>query len=209
MSTTTSPSTSTFPAIPYISKHTTWPYHPADFQRADSSPDKQFYSQPRLVTHIDDPSIARLTRYYDAVLPRKGAILDMCASWKSFYPVDVKEAVHKRELDVYGVGLNAEELSANQIFRDEECWRIVDLNQDPHDPRSGWDGKEIPFDAVTCGVSIDYLVQPLEVCAKVRDAMEDGGVVHFVISNRCFPTKVVKRWMMLDEAGRLELVGGE
>jgi hypothetical protein len=30
-----------------------------------------------------------------------------------------------------------------------------------------------------------------------------------VISNRCFPNKVVKRWMMLDEQSRLEFVGGE
>ena len=33
------------------------------------------------------------------------------------------------------------------------------------------------------------------------------GTVHLVISNRCFPNKVVRRWMMLDERSRLEFVG--
>ena len=65
------------------------------------------------------------------------------------------------------------------------------------------------FDAVTCVVSIDYLNHPLEVCRNLLSATKEGGTVNLAISNRCFPNKIVRRWMMLNEQSRLEFVGGE
>jgi SAM-dependent methyltransferase len=202
-------STHLFPAEPYHPKYNKWPYNASDFQRYDEEDDGVFYRQARLVTHIDDPSIARLTQYYDGVLPKTGRIMDMCTSWKSFYPPSVKEAVQRKELEVFGVGLNAEEMALNGVFMGPDRWRVMDLNMPPHDVRSGWEGKELEFDAVTCVVSIDYLNNPLEVCKNLLEATKEGGKVHLVISNRCFPNKVVRRWMMLDERSRLEFVGGE
>jgi len=44
-----------------------------------------FYDAPRFVTHIDDPAIAALTKYYSKVFPPSNtpgvSILDMCSSW--------------------------------------------------------------------------------------------------------------------------------
>lgn len=201
--------TGPFPATPYKPTYDVWPYEDADFQRCDENDDSVFYRQPRLVTHIDDSSIARLTDYYNGVLPRTGKILDMCTSWKSFYPFDFQEAVQKRELEVFGVGLNAEEMKVNGVFRDADHWRVLDLNKVPNDVRSGWPGANLKFDAVTCVVSIDYLVKPLEICRNLLEATNEGGKIHLVISNRCFPNKVIKRWLTLSEQSRLELVGGE
>jgi hypothetical protein len=200
---------SLFPAEPYRPKYDKWPYNASDFQRYDENDDGVFYQQARLVTHIDDPSIARLTQYYDGVLPRNGRVMDMCTSWKSFYPPSIKEAVQKKKLEVYGVGLNAEEMALNGMFMGPDRWRVMDLNKSPHDVRAGWEGKEMEFDAVTCVVSIDYLNHPLQVCKNLLEATKEGGKVHLVISNRCFPNKVVRRWMMLDERSRLEFVGGK
>jgi hypothetical protein len=199
--------TGPFPATPYTPTYDKWPYDPSDFTRYDENDDGVFYRQPRLVTHIDDPSIARLTEYYGTVLPTKGKIMDMCTSWKSFYPLEVKEAIQRKDLEVYGVGLNAEEMKLNGVLKE---WRVLDLNKPPHDVRSGWGegGKDMKFDATTCVVSIDYLNKPLEVCKNVLDATKEGGKIHLVISNRCFPNKVVRRWMMLSEQQRLEFVGG-
>lgn len=49
------------------------------------SPDTLFYEAPRFVTHIDDPAIAALTKYYSQVFPPSNtlgvALLDMCSSW--------------------------------------------------------------------------------------------------------------------------------
>jgi hypothetical protein len=200
---------SLFPAEPYRPKYDKWPYNASDFTRYDENDDGVFYQQARLVMHIDDPSIARLTQYYDGALPKEGKIIDMCTSWKSFYPPSIKEAVQKNELEVFGVGLNAEEMALNGVFMGPDRWRVMDLNKPPHDVRAGWEGQELQFDAVTCVVSIDYLNNPLEVCTKLLEATKEDGKVHLVISNRCFPNKVIKRWMMLDERSRLEFVGGE
>lgn len=49
------------------------------------SSDSTFYESPRFVTHIDDPAIAALTKYYSKVFPPSNtpgvSILDMCSSW--------------------------------------------------------------------------------------------------------------------------------
>ena len=136
--------------------------------------------------------------------------MDMCTSWKSFYPSAIKEAIQRGELEVFGVGLNREEMALNGVFMGkQERWRVLDLNSPPHDVRVGWEGKELEFDATTCVVSVDYLNKPLEVCKKLLEATKEGGKVHLIISNRCFPNKVVRRWLMLDERSRLEFVGGE
>lgn len=197
-----------FPAAPYKPRYDKWPYTPYDFQRQDENDDCIFYRQPRLVTHIDDAAIERLTAYYDTVLPTQGTILDMCTSWKSFYPSSIKSAVQKNDVAVYGVGLNAEEMTLNGVFKGEKRWRVMDLNKAPHDPRASWPGETLKFDAITCVVSIDYLNHPLEVCSNLLDATREGGTIHLAISNRCFPNKIVRRWMMLNERSRLEFVGG-
>ncbi|KAH7380200.1 hypothetical protein DE146DRAFT_287718 [Phaeosphaeria sp. MPI-PUGE-AT-0046c] len=207
MASTASTSTVPFPATSYKPTYGEWPYDNSDFERYDENDDGIFYRQPRLVEHIDDASIARLTAYYEINLPTTGRIMDMCTSWKSFYPLAAKEAIQRGDLHTYGVGLNAEEMELNGALKE---WRVLDLNKSPHDVRAGWeDGDAMKFDAVTCVVSIDYLNKPLEICRNLLDATNAGGQVHLVISNRCFPNKVVRRWMMLSEQARLELVGGK
>ena len=195
-------------AVPAIRKHaprhTSWPYSTADFERHDPTPDPEFYEYPRLVTHIDDNAILTLQRYYAETLPQsltpagQGRILDFCSSWISHYPETIQESVERGTVEVVGMGMNKPELDANTLLTK----RIVqDLNVDPNIPNIG------RIDAATCVVSIDYLTQPLEVLDSIRKQMSPGGTVHLVISNRCFPTKVVKRWLNITEAQRLEMVG--
>jgi hypothetical protein len=61
--------------------------------------------------------------------------------------------------------------------------------------------------AATCVVSIDYLVHPVKVLKSLKESLVDGAKVHLIISNRCFPTKAIKRWLNLSESDRLDLVG--
>lgn len=42
------------------------------FKRYDESSDFDFYNQPRFVTHIDDPAIGALTKYYADTFPESG-----------------------------------------------------------------------------------------------------------------------------------------
>ena len=102
-------------------------------------------------------------------------------------------------LTVLGLGLNAPELAANPIL---STLLLQNLNTSPTLPASLF-----PLSATVCVVSIDYLTQPLQVLSSLRERTVEGGSVHLVVSNRCFPTKVVERWLRIGEEERLRMVG--
>ncbi|KAI4100326.1 MAG: hypothetical protein L6R37_005545 [Teloschistes peruensis] len=155
---------------------TPYPYTLSSFTRMDDSPDGDFYSQPRFVTHIDDAAIARLRTYYLHNLPRTGRILDLCSSWISHFPPALEDAAISKKknsekeegkgegLEMLGLGMNKAELDANPILHT----RILqDLNTNPTLPNS-----HIPtnaLDATTCVVSIDYLTRPVEVLKSILE----------------------------------------
>lgn len=198
------------PVRKYIPQHQSWPYKPRDFSRSDETDDDDFYDRPRFVTHIDDEAIKRLTEYFGTVLPRKGRILDFCTSWHSWYPQAYVEAVESNALEVYGIGMNKPELDRNTLLKNHPTRSVVaDLNQNPDvQAQLSQRGAESPhLDAATCTVSIDYLVKPVEVLRSLRECTVEGGKVHLVVSNRCFPTKAVRIWLQLDTEERLQLVG--
>ncbi|MCJ1434285.1 hypothetical protein MMC27_003652 [Xylographa pallens] len=202
---------STYPSFRYHPRHPSFPYTARDFQRQDESPDTDFYAAPRFVTHIDDHAIAALSAYYAQALPSHGRILDFCSSWVSHFPKALEARAvqsargersgdEKEEaLEVVGMGINAKELAANPVL----AQRILrDLNTQPDIP------PEVgALDAATCVVSIDYLVHPREVLASLRARVKKGGTVHLVVSNRCFPTKAVGRWLRVGEQEKLLMVG--
>ncbi|KAK5107472.1 hypothetical protein LTR62_001090 [Meristemomyces frigidus] len=202
-----------WPTKNYTPRHTSWPYNPSDFTRQDSSNDTNFYSQPRFVTHIDDAAIASLREYYDAVLPRQGKILDFCSSWVSHYPPAIEEASSKGELQVTGMGMNKAELDANKVLNHGRL--LVDLNENPDMATALTEAKLIPtaatsnelLDASTNVVSTDYLTQPVAVFRSLLTATKPGGTVHLTISNRCFPTKAMSKWLRVSEEERLEMIG--
>lgn len=159
------------------------------FDRTDESPDPAFYAMDRFVTHIDDGAIAAVGALYGE-LGLTGDVLDLCASWISHFdpPPD----------NLVALGMNANELSANPAA---SSWVVHDLNADPSLPF----GDET-FDAVTCCVSIDYLVQPVQVLADVARVLRPGGHVVITFSNRCFPTKAIRGWLASDDRGHCAIV---
>lgn len=210
MSSSSSPAS--WPTRPYIPRHSTWPYKDSDFARQDSSSDDSFYSAPRFVTHIDDAAIAVLRQYYTSVLPANGTILDFCSSWISHYPPSVEAAAAREDLRVIGMGMNKAELEANDVLNAGRL--LVDLNQHPDISAALVDAKLIDLsdassllDAATVVVSIDYLIQPVRVLSSLLAATKPGGAVHLTISNRCFPTKAIGRWLRVSEEERLQMVG--
>ena len=136
-----------------------WPDEPPftkqDFFRADEGDDENFYTLPRLVYHIDEPAVASLTQYYRANIPAGSKILDICSSWVSHYPLEFKDTMKQ----ISGTGMNPLELMANDQFTDYEA---RNLNQNPKLPYG-----DNTFDAVTCVVSIDYLIKPIEILKEV------------------------------------------
>ena len=161
-------------------------------KREDERPDDVFYAAARLVTHIDDGAIGAVTQLYREYLPPGGAILDLMSSWVSHLPPEVAYA------RVVGVGMNAAELAAN-VRLDEH--RVHDLNRAPRLPFETGE-----FDGAAICVSIQYLTQPVEVLREVARVLRPGAPVVISFSNRCFPTKAVRIWLTLDDAGHARLV---
>ena len=164
------------------------------FRRYDETPDEEFYSVPRLVTHIDDGAIAAVTQLYSEIFPPGGKILELMSSWVSHLPEEVR---YER---VVGLGMNEEELKRNPRL-DE--YVLQNLNTDARLPFG--DGE---FDGVGCCVSIDYLTNPVAILREVGRLLKVGAPVVITFSNRCFPTKAVAIWRQLDNRGHVRLVEG-
>lgn len=168
-------------------------YPPEFFRRMDESDDRLFYTQPRLVVHIDDQAIAAIGRYFSETLPENGVILDLMSSWRSHLPSGF------RAERVVGLGMNDVEMRENPQL-DE--YVVHDLNADPSLPFG-----DAVFDAAVVTVSIQYMTRPVEVFADARRILKEGASFHVIYSNRMFPTKAVAVWQSLDDNRRAQLIG--
>jgi SAM-dependent methyltransferase len=138
---------------------------------------------PRIVTHIDARAVAAVGALYTE-LGLDGRVLDLMSSWVSHFEHP------PRHLTV--LGMNAAELDRNPQAAETV---VHDLNQDPVLPFA-----DASFDAAVCCVSVDYLVRPVEVFADVARAVRAGGPLVCTFSNRCFPTKAIRGWLMSSDA---------
>lgn len=159
------------------------------FDRADETPDRDFYSFDRLVTHIDAGATAAVGDLYEE-LGLAGDVLDLCSSWVSHFVTTPERLV--------AMGMNANELAANDAATDT---LVHDLNVDPTVPFD-----DAGFDAVTCCASIDYLTRPIEVFDEVARVLRPGGPFVVTFSNRCFPSKAIRAWLAADDGQRCSIV---
>jgi hypothetical protein len=170
-----------------------WPFRPEDFSRADESSDSNFYSTDRFVHHIDEGSRAALTRYYSENIKPFSDVLDICSSWVSHYPSNIKLG------RVAGLGMVPGELKQNSQLTE---WTAKDLNLDPKLPYN-----DNSFDYVTCVVSTDYLTKPLDVFREIQRVLKPGGTAIMSQSNRCFPTKAINIWLNTNDVEHVFIIG--
>lgn len=167
--------------------------HQSDlFAREDESDDSAFYAFPRFVTHIDDETIAAITRYYQETLHPGDRILDLMSSWISHLP-DVSNDYH-----VSGLGMNRLELEKNPQLSEI---RVQDLNKNPELP---WDSTS--FDKVLIAVSVQYLIHPYDVFREIGRVLKPGGQCIVCLSHRLFPTKAIKAFHTLSAGERCGMV---
>ena len=100
-------------------------YPESSFDREDESDDSLFYLEPRLLVHIDDAAINELGKYLFDQLPEGATILDLMSSWRSHIPENIVIG------EVYGLGMNSEEMSNNPQL---DHWIVKDINKDPQLP---------------------------------------------------------------------------
>jgi SAM-dependent methyltransferase len=169
---------------------TTYEAFPAGFfARVDESRDRAFYEPVRLVTHIDDGAIAAVGELYDE-LGLRGDVLDVMSSWVSHFRAAPERLV--------ALGMNAYELARNE----QAIGGVVhDLNAHPQLPL-----RSEAFDGAVCAVSVDYLVHPVEVFRAVHDVLRPGSPFVCTFSNRCFPTKAIRGWLVTDDEMHREIV---
>lgn len=165
---------------------------PEQRTKIDSSNDTDFYALPRLVTHVDETFIDRLTQLYRDQLQPNSRILDLMSSWVSHLPDDLNFA------HVEGHGLNEEELSKNRRL---DHYFVQNLNDNPKIPLPDTD-----FDAVLIAVSVQYLQYPDAVFSEIHRILKPGGKAIVSFSNRMFYQKAIAAWRDNSEPGRIELV---
>ena len=165
------------------------PFPPDFFDRADAAPDTEFYAEARFVQHMDAVAEQAVGDLYED-LEIDGRVLDLFSSWVSHFNVPPDELV--------GLGMNAEELRANQALSE---WLVQDLNDNPVLPFP--DGR---FDDVVCSSGVDYLTRPLDVFADVARVLVPGGRFVCTFTSRCFPTKAIRGWLNTDDGGHVRIV---
>jgi SAM-dependent methyltransferase len=164
-------------------------FGPGFFTRVDESLDHNFYVSERFVTHIDDRAIAAVGSFYEQ-LGITGSVLDLCSSWISHF--------HRPPRELVALGMNGAELAANPMATDQV---IQDLNTTTALPFPN-----ARFDAVTCCVSIDYLVRPIDVLVECARVLRPGGHLAITFSNRCFPTKAIQGWLATGDEDHCNIV---
>lgn len=165
---------------------------PEQRSKLDDGNDLEFYDVPRLVTHVDQGFIDRLTQLYQEQLQPNTRILDLMSSWVSHLPEEM-------EFDhVSGHGMNGEELAKNPRLDD---YFVQNLNQNPKLPLEDAD-----FDAVLITVSIQYLQYPEAVLSEIYRVLKPNGVVIISFSNRMFYQKAIAVWRDGTDTDRVNLV---
>ncbi len=152
-----------------------------------------FYTEPRLVVHIDQFAIEAIGEYLSGVLPSGGVLLDLMSSWRSHLPEGQPRG------RVVGLGLNAVEMRENPQL-DESV--VHDLNANPTLPF-----RDDTLDAAILTVSVQYMTKPEQVFREVARALKPGARFHVIFSNRMFPTKATAIWKALSDKDRGRLVG--
>lgn len=166
---------------------------PDAFKREDERDDASFYAQPRRVSHLDSQALETVQELIQhLVVEDEPDVLDLMASVDSHLPS------HLQTCRVTGLGLNGEELEANQAL---DVRVVHDLNHEPRLPFA-----DASFDVVLNVVSIGYVTQPLELFTEIARALRPGGLCLIVFSNRSFPTKEVRVWELLHQDELTEYV---
>lgn len=167
-------------------------FHENSFERIDESDDSRFYSQTRMVDHLDKQAMAHVNRIYRDHIRPGMKVLDLMSSHNSHL-----DGVSS-DIQLIGLGMNEAELKANTTLHQYELW---DLNAKPT-----LFYEDSSFDVVICSVSIEYLIHPIEVCTQVARILKSGGKFILTFSDRWFPTKVIALWTEIHPFERMGLV---
>ena len=142
---------------------------------ARRSSNSEFYAVPRLVTHIDDATIAALTAFYGKLIPEGGACWTSC---RGGCRTCRRRRIRRRHRARH------ERRGAGRERRGSPSPRRPGPERGPALPFD--DGA---FDAVVNTVSVQYLTRPVEVFAEVGRVLRPGGLHIVATSHLMFPPR--------------------
>lgn len=192
---------------------------------------QSLFKAPELCKYllINDSATAALQRYYSTVIKPTDSVLDFCSSWTSHLSDDLKPQ------RMVGFGMNEQELKANRHltewhvhdlnkdprFKDledgsvdlvmcnvsvdylvqpvkvfKEVFRFVSLLSQPYSQTCSPSACSIISSCITRMENINN-----------QSVLKPHGTAHFTFSNRCFPTKVIRKWLEMDDSQRRKWVG--
>ena len=161
-------------------------------QKPDESNDKEFYSTPKFVYHLDTNFRNNLSAVYKEEIQNNSIVLDLMSSWDSYLPKDIK---YKK---VIGHGLNEEELKKNKAF--DNYW-IQNFNTSqvlPLDNKS--------MDCCLMVAAWQYLQYPEKLTEEIARILTDDGKFIISFSNRAFWHKAPNIWTYSSEIERIDYV---
>ena len=162
------------------------------YRRLDETSDIAFYEEPRFTQYIDSNASAEIGKLYTRLLPKYSKVLDLMSSWVSHLEDDFETGL------LVGLGLNQQELNENPRL---DTYEVQDLNTHyilPYENNS--------FDDAICTLSIEYLVDPIQVMKEVARVVKPSGKFIVTFSECCFPTKAITLWPQLHPFERVQLV---
>ena len=161
-------------------------------QKPDETNDKEFYSTPKFVYHLDSNFRNNLSAVYKEEIKNNSSVLDLMSSWDSYLPKDIK---YKK---VIGHGLNEEELKKNKAF--DNFW-IQNFNTSQAIPL---DNKSIDYCLMVA--AWQYLQYPEKITEEIARILTDEGKFIISFSNRAFWHKAPNIWTYSNEDERIDYV---
>ena len=161
-------------------------------QKLDETDDREFYSSPKFVYHLDSNFRKNLSSLYEKEIKSNSSVLDLMSSWDSYLPKNIK---YKK---VIGHGLNKEELDRNKAF--DHYWiQNFNLNQN------------IPLENETIDYCLmvaawQYLQYPEKIAEEIARILNKNGKFIISFSNRAFWHKAPNIWTYSNENERVNYV---
>ena len=161
-------------------------------QKPDETNDKEFYSTPKFVYHLDSNFRNNLSAVYKEEIKNNSSVLDLMSSWDSYLPKDIK---YKK---VIGHGLNEEELKKNKAF--DNFW-IQNFNTSQAIPL---DDNSIDYCLMVA--AWQYLQYPEKITEEIARILTNEGKFIISFSNRAFWHKAPNIWTYSNEEERIDYV---
>lgn len=167
-------------------------YTEGAFNKIDENDDAIQYKDANLEDTFDRAAGEQLTELYGRFLQSGDRVLDLMCGAQSYLPDNIDN------LQVTGLGLNEEELIANQQLTD---FVVHNVNKTPALPF-----EDNTFDVIIYTAAVEYLTDPKTTFSELKRITKSGGHIVITFTDHWNATKSILLWPELHAFERLGLV---